>query len=187
MKMFENAVDAINNNPKANALFRNKSTKLFTVRENPAGETGRYGLGHDWVFVGFTHEFKSELTLVNEKEPTKTYRYEKVDCKSIDFWECAKEYQSKLGVYWKDDEGACIVQDLEQLVSQYSKNVIYRRIEVTERELELEAAYDLYCEWRSNEGSASFDEFSKCNVDNWIAIARKTGYRKSLNDVNGKG
>ena len=65
MKMFENAVDAINSNPKANALFRNKTTKLFTVRENPAGETGRYGLGHDWVLVGFTKEFKPELNTNN--------------------------------------------------------------------------------------------------------------------------
>ncbi|AUR98034.1 hypothetical protein NVP1246O_27 [Vibrio phage 1.246.O._10N.261.54.E10] len=41
----------------------------------------------------------------------------------------------------------------------------------------LEAAYDLYCTWRG-EKPASFEDFKRCNHDNWLAIVRKTNYRK---------
>ncbi|ENI4487194.1 hypothetical protein ABXZ88_003065 [Vibrio fluvialis] len=43
----------------------------------------------------------------------------------------------------------------------------------------MEAAYDLYRTWRG-EAHESFDAFRLCNVDNWLAIVDKTGYRKAV-------
>tara|TARA_B100001105_G_scaffold124157_1_gene99519 strand:- start:3134 stop:3952 length:819 start_codon:yes stop_codon:yes gene_type:complete len=79
-------------------------------------------------------------SLINPKPEEKPKRvkesFERVDCKSIDFWEVAKEYQSKMHIFWKFSNGSKVVQDLEQLVEQYRKNEIYRRIEteISERD-----------------------------------------------------
>ena len=65
----------------------------------------------------------------------------------------------------------------------------YRRIEVTERELEIEAAKDLYDTYMliwSNHYIA-WDSLDDKNKKAFLAIVCKTGYRKDFNVVNGKG
>lgn len=81
-----------------------------------------------------------------EEKPKRTkVSYEKVDCKQFEFWECAKEYQSKMHIYWKDSKGKFVIRDLNQLVEQYKTGVIYHRIEteITEREEFIEEANTL--------------------------------------------
>ncbi|MGI2931905.1 hypothetical protein [Vibrio fluvialis] len=82
------------------------------------------------------------------------------------------------------DESGCFVSDIKgvELAKNVDEHPEFRKPETeaerNERE-RLEAAYDLYCAWRGGY-CESFDVFRVCNVDNWLAIVDKTGYRKAV-------
>ena len=98
-----------------------------------------------------TREEKEALDAIEKLKPKHTntkVEYVKIDCQSLEFWECAKEYQSEAHVYWKDSEGKQVIQDLNQLVEHYRAGIIYRKVarEPTERELFINTALDVACE-----------------------------------------
>lgn len=85
-----------------------------------------------------TPEEKEAFDVIEKSKPKqKKFDYIKVDCQSLEFWECAKEYQSEIHIYWKDSEGKQVIQDLNQLVEHYRAGIIYRKVirELTDREL----------------------------------------------------
>ena len=60
-----------------------------------------------------------------------------------------------------------------------------------ERELEIEAAYDLYLTKNNFNAQSNLLKFNDFKMSGeyklWLLVVHKTGYRKSLNTVNGKG
>jgi hypothetical protein len=86
---------------------------------------------------------------------------------------CKVKYIGKTVCVYESADG----NEYSTLISE----VAFSKIE-TEQQREdrqrLEAAYDLYCEWRG-EMHESFYAFKRCNHDNWLSIVDKTNYRIS--------
>lgn len=147
----------------------------------------------NWVACENDEHIKSEVKPIPTEapEPTKTYRYEKVTdsiekiAKAMIDGEVFYSQGGSDRFYWR--------------LNGFGKNNLaltglngfdfYRRIEVTERELEIEAAKDLYDTYMliwSNHYIA-WDSLDDKNKKAFLAIVCKTGYRKDFNVVNGKG
>ena len=139
---------------------------------------------------GLTKFRKTETTEEKEALDEKTYRYERVEFEKASDAVIAFENGDELHTHFIT-QGFVSVEAIQQVVPNWQANKLYRRIEVTEEELELEAAYDLYIDSKqSNEPCMSkiiFISTEGREQEFWLRIVRKTGYRKSLNDVNGKG
>lgn len=128
-----------------------------------------------------------EETSPEEKEALdeKTYRYEKVNfdiaSRAVAAWE-----DGELFTNVSHDTYAKIETALDVLTYLHR---LHRRIEVTERDLEIEAARELYNTYMAvwDDPLQPWSVLDDKNKEAFISIVRKTGYRKSLNDVNGKG
>ena len=163
---------------------------------NKLGELQEIGVngGEDWFNEPSPHDDKRFVIKAKVLEEAKTYRYEKVTDSIFDLkeeFERGELYFLPLsynGLNQKDYE---VIETSQMAGLMHKEDRIYRRIEVTERELELEAAYDLYCiyckvvDWPIT----PISEFKERDPDRdgMLAIVRKTGYRKDFNTVNGKG
>ena len=116
--------------------------------------------------------------------PQPTYRYEKVTDSIFDLKE-----EFERGELFSFDGNEHYVQIETEGDFSYAHiyENLYRRIEVTERELEIEAAYDLYCEWWGDGHHKSFNEFKgeqmTATRECWLRVVRKAEYKL----VNGKG
>ncbi|MCP3680900.1 MAG: hypothetical protein GY782_11860 [Gammaproteobacteria bacterium] len=115
--------------------------KWYLVNEAVMGDFVAMYSESDSAFISnlYDGEIDEESVLViSEMAPVEQegswYEYVKVDCSQLDFWECAREYEAKMHVYWKDVDGKCVIQDLNQLVEQYGVNAIYRRVKVDKRQ-----------------------------------------------------
>ncbi|QFR59849.1 hypothetical protein VOWphi5012_065 [Vibrio phage phi50-12] len=132
-----------------------------------------------------TPEEKEVLDAIEETKPT--YRYEKVTDYLFDLKE---EFERGDLFSFDGDEHYVQIETEGDFSYAHVHENIHRRIEVTEREMELEAAYDLYCEWgQGKQHCKSFEQFKDADGTRamWLRVVHKTGYRKLLNDVNGKG
>lgn len=129
-----------------------------------------------------------EETSPEEKEALdeKTYRYEKVNFDIASRAVAAWEDGELLFTNVSHDTYAKIETALDVLTYLHR---LHRRIEVTERDLEIEAARELYNTYMAvwDDPLQPWSVLDYKNKEAFISIVRKTGYRKSLNDVNGKG
>lgn len=86
---------------------------------------------------------------------------------------CKVNYIGKTVCVYESADG----NEYSTLISEVEFSKIETQQQREDRE-RLEAAYDLYCEWRG-EMHESFDAFKRCNHDNWLSIVDKTKYRIS--------
>lgn len=164
---------------------------VIDIRYNESDKVSQWTVGEaNRVLITpwrHTKSWRPSMSNFKELEEAKTYRYEKVTDSIFDLKE-----EFERGELFSFDGGECYVQIETEGDFSYAHvhENLYRRIEVTERELELEAAYELYCEFRSgnNLTVCSIDNLHKeSSFDFLMFLVQKTGYRKSINDVNGKG
>lgn len=142
-------------------------------------------------FDGDNEEIPTETPEEKEALDEKTYRYEKVDFdKTIEMIDGDFCIYSDLFFMWSETN----VVPINQVTGKdlvLNRHKLHRRIEVTERELEIEAAYDLYLTKNNFNAQSNLLKFNDFKMSGeyklWLLVVHKTGYRKSLNTVNGKG